>query len=469
MRKWTFIVFLIGSLVVGIYLLVVLPPMAQKSALAGETAASDTYLPLIFKPRDTFYVSKLGNNGDGFSWETAWNELDQIDWSIIQPGHTILIDGGSTEMVYTTTLEPTASGTPGQPVTIKLAEEAGRDGKVIIFGGRSTPLPYCGQTEYVNQTNNVRKYGIELNDVSWLVVDGTKWRGITIYGHSRNGMRYYFNTSNITTRYVEIYDNGWADLDNGEWQPDSAGVRIGGPYHLFERVIIHDNGHDAIQSATGSVDNKNNNNLGNLTIRQSWLYNGRPHPTEPRSFNYCGHADGLQIYNGGIVSNITFEESIIGPGLTNGVILGQTLTESGAQAVVNNVTFSNVLFMKADDNSILAYTGTSPTGWTLDYVTADCSITSGHCVRLPGSNNAVTNSIFVGSRLRFTDGLDIDSNNCRWNTTDFELGIEANPQFVSVDDSDPFSLDDYTLSDGSPCSGRGSSITSVTQLLSLTD
>ena len=469
MRKWTILVFLAGGLAAGIYVQVIMPTTTQKDVLAGENPDFMAYLPLISKPHDTFYVSKQGDNSDGLSWATAWNELDQINWSIIQPGHTILIDGGSTEMVYTTTMEPAASGTPGKPITIKLAEEAGRNGKVVIFGGRSSPLPYCGQTDYVNNTDGLRAYGIALQDVSWLIIDGTKWRGIIIYGHNQNAIRYYSTSANITVRNMEMYDNGSAEFVDGGWQPDTAGIRIGGPNHVFERVIIHDNGHDALQAATGPVDDKNANNLGNLTIRQSWLYNGRPHPTEPRSFNYCGHADGLQIHNGGIVSDVTFEESIIGPGLTNGVILGQTLTSSGAEAIVNNVTFRNVLFMKGDDNSTLAYAGTAPTGWTLDYVTGDCSVTSGHCVRIAGSNHSVTNSIFVGARLRFPDGLAIDSNNCRWNTNDYELGIEADPQFVNVNPSDPFSLDDYALSAGSPCSGRGSSITSVSQLLSLSD
>src|SRR6266700_6872250 len=52
-----------------------------------------------------YYISKNGNNGDGLSWATAWNELDKINWSVIEPGDTILIDGGSLQMVYTTTLK----------------------------------------------------------------------------------------------------------------------------------------------------------------------------------------------------------------------------------------------------------------------------------------------------------------------------------------------------------------------------
>src|SRR5205807_1143531 len=50
--------------------------------------------------RSTWYVSKNGNNADGLSWATAWNELNQINWSVVQPGETIQVDGGSQSMTY---------------------------------------------------------------------------------------------------------------------------------------------------------------------------------------------------------------------------------------------------------------------------------------------------------------------------------------------------------------------------------
>ena len=43
----------------------------------------------------TYYVSRNGSNGDGTSWATAWNELNQINWSVIQPGDTILVAEGT--------------------------------------------------------------------------------------------------------------------------------------------------------------------------------------------------------------------------------------------------------------------------------------------------------------------------------------------------------------------------------------
>ena len=113
-------------------------------------------------PGDIYYVSKTGNNADGRSWATAWNELDQIDWSVIQPGDVILIDGGaiacpatcvnfpecvdysgdSCGMVYNTPLVVNANGTQDNPITIKLASESGKNGTVVIDGG-VTGTVYC--------------------------------------------------------------------------------------------------------------------------------------------------------------------------------------------------------------------------------------------------------------------------------------------------------------------------------------
>lgn len=433
--------------------------------MAGEDV--DVFLPAVLRPPTTFYVSKSGNNQDGLSWQTAWNELDQIDWDVIGPGSSIMIDGGTVSAVYNTTLELQKSGTANKPIIIQLSPEDGRNGQAIIFGGRSTMLPYCGQATYEFQTENVNSYGILVNNSSWIVVDGTKWRGIVIYGHNQHGLRFYSQSNNVTMRNLEIYDNGEAVMKDGAWEPDGAGIRIAGKNNTFERLIVHDNGHDAIQAGTGPAPDTDINNLENFTIRESWLYNGRPHPTIPESFNYCGHSDGVQLHTGGTIDGVLIEKTIIGPAFTNGVLLGQTLTPSGANAVVNNVTLRDVLFTKMADNGIRGYAGTQPDGWVIDQVTAHCPATKGPCIYIEGTNHSVTNSIFVGSMATFPDALSNFSNNCQWELEGFDLGLEANPLFTNVSDSDPFSLDNYMLMSGSPCAGMGTTIWSVDQLFSL--
>ncbi len=409
------------------------------------------------------YVSKNGNNANGQSWQTAWNELNQINWNVVKPGDTIVLDGGSIEMTYTTPMEIGASGRSDAPIRIQASTEAGRDGKITLFGGRYKALPHCFQNDFDNQEEGITLYGVRTNDHSWLVLDGLDWRGIVIHGFGKAGIRIDHNSKNVTIRNVEIYNNGFAKSTYRGWFPEGVGIRLAGPNMLVERAIIHDNGQDAIQSIW------DDNNISNFRINQSWLYNGRRHLTVDESWNYCTHTDGLQIYDGGYISGVTVENSVVGPGFTNGLILGQTRTDNGAQADVHNVTIRNTLLTKAADNGLFGYEGSNTHNWTLDHVTMHCPKTKWHCITLDNPSHSVTNSIIVGSRLTFEQGLNTYQNNCIWQTAGLELGENRNPQFANVSDSDHFSLDNYKLKANSPCQGRGSNITSVNALLGTTD
>jgi len=428
------------------------------STSENPRATSNPNFPSDYKK--LHYVSKTGDNSDGKTWWTAWNELDQIDWLAVSAGDVILLDGGVTEMVYTTPLVIHRIGKPEKPITIKLAEKPGRDGKAILFGGRSTPLPYCGQFDYSPETLDPKDIGISILDKSWVVIDGTKFLGIKIHGFSESGITLDASSSHITVRNVEITDNGSARGGSGGWETNNPGVRLAGSDILFEKVVIHDNGQDAFQSGEGVTD---------FTLRQSWLYNLRRHPNINEAFNYCSHTDGLQIYGGGTQSGILIEESIIGPGFAEGIILGQTTTSNGDHAIVNNVTLRNVLFTKSTHNSIMGYPGIKSSGWVIDHVTSYCPNTKWQCLFLEGYGHTVTNSIFVGSNLYLPDGLSDTSNNCQWNTTGYSLGEYHDPEFLSVNENNPFSLDDYTIPPGTGCAGLGSTITSVEQLFRLSN
>ncbi|MEM7803116.1 MAG: hypothetical protein AAF633_28255, partial [Chloroflexota bacterium] len=87
---------------------------------------------------ELFYVSPFGDNSDGRSWRSAWSELDQINWDVVEPGATIFLDGGLYSMRYETPLVIGKSGTANSPITIMLSLERGRNGQVEIFGGRET-------------------------------------------------------------------------------------------------------------------------------------------------------------------------------------------------------------------------------------------------------------------------------------------------------------------------------------------
>lgn len=437
------------------------PPSADLSAPDVES----TLGPANTSYDGDYFVSKDGGNGDGRSWASAWSELDQIDWEVIQPGDVILIDGGSSEMVYTTRLEPEVSGTPESPVVIAMAGEPGRNGKVVIFGGRDAELPHCGLRNYTFPTEGVRTLGVKFSRVSWITLDGTKWGGIAVHGHNGFGMTLSPSVEGITVRNVEIYNNGEAGQNSeGEWRSSRAGIRLGGVDNVLDRVNIHDNGDDAIQGFSGD------NNISSLTISRSWLHNSRKHPDKDESFNYCRHSDGLQIYSGGTVSGIVIEWSIVGPGLTQGVILGQADNGEGSSVVVNDVTIRDSLFAKNGGISIFGYENVKSENWTIHRVTSHCpSPFTGVCMWVEGSGHTVTDSVFYGSQIIMPDGVASATGNCEWKTTegDVTIGRRVDPGFVGARDGDAFSLDDYTLRADSPCLGKGSSITSVEQLIGL--
>jgi hypothetical protein len=442
-------------------------------------APTATVLPTL-TPKSTvtptsgniFYVSKNGNNGDGLSWQTAWNELNQINWSRIQPGDTILLDGSSTRMVYTTTLTIGKSGTATAPIRIERAAETGRNGKVEIFGGRSIPLPYCGQTNYAYQTSSITTHGIVFGGHAWIIVDGMSWDGIRIYGHSSHGIDMTNNPSKDIVRNIEIYDNGYASQNGSSWLPetDGHGVYLNGSNLIFEYLDIHDNSDDEFDTGVGSINN--------LIIRHSWLHVSREDPNNSGlPFNQCVHQDGYQIYSGGTQGGILIEDSVVGPGLKEGLILGAPYQGQWGGATVNNVTIRNSLFTNKVIN-IMGFPRIRESNWIIDHVTV---ITPGsgqaesQSLFLEGSNLTVTNSIFYGGQIYLPDGLATSMNNCQWRTvghTSSIIGQTIDPRFVT--DVSAFSAStplaqianaSFALRSDSPCAGRGSSITSVVQLI----
>jgi hypothetical protein len=264
--------------------------------------------------------------------------------------------------------------------------------------------------------------------------------------------------SNITVRNVEIYANGWSSGSIWSGRPDGPGVELGGSDLLFERVIIHDNGQDAFQAGWG---------VWNFTLRDSWLYNSREHPTRPgRAFNYCSHTDGIQIYDGGLQGPIIVEHSIIGPSLTQGIIID-------IKAEVNNALIKDTLFAYNENAGIVIPNGGNSSAWTLQNITV-VQAESGESwnVKMTGTNHRVRDSVFVGGAW----GIGIfDSSeaigNYHWRTPDeYDVAVEANPMFYAATDpglfrGDHFADFDFQIENPVIPSGVGSSITSVTQLL----
>ena len=100
----------------------------------------------------THYVYKnASGSNDGSNWVNAWISFADINWSIIVPGDTIKISGGTDSLSYNETLYVNVSGTSDRPVTISSAVEEGYNGRVIIDGDsiRGTGI-YILAKKYIN-------------------------------------------------------------------------------------------------------------------------------------------------------------------------------------------------------------------------------------------------------------------------------------------------------------------------------
>ena len=444
-------------------LLMLGPATSALTALGPNAKTAYSPTPGPVGTGKIYYVSPGGNDGDGLSWAHAWNSLETIKWPVMRPGDTLLLDGGSSSITYTSTLVVSKSGTALAPITIRVSSEIGHSGRVLIFGGRSTPLPYCGQTGYSYQTSGVRLHGIIFNSATHVVIDGGKWDGLAVYGHDSDGVLFSGGESQDTLRNAEVYYNGSANVDAaGAWSTDAAGIRALGSHLTFDLVDVHDNGQDAFQSGGP---------LNYITIHHSWLHVARENPLQPAgsAFNTpCTHQDGLQIYAGGMQSFVTIRDSVLGPGLMEGVMLGDV------DANISSVTISDSLVINGAHNGLIGHPGQTQNNWQIDHVTVFMNAPQ-DALSWVGNNASVTESIFYGGGFHLPDGLAVSAGNCLWKTGAGSIqikGLTANPLFkANVGGFGAFpslttqASADFGLQAITPCPGVGSSMTSVARLI----
>ena len=89
----------------------------------------------LFAQNNTWYVKKNASGlNNGTNWLNAWNELDQIDWNVINPGDQIFISGGISSLIYSTTMTINKSGLPNKFIVITKGRDSENNGEVIIDG-----------------------------------------------------------------------------------------------------------------------------------------------------------------------------------------------------------------------------------------------------------------------------------------------------------------------------------------------
>jgi len=168
---------------------------------------SCTYTPPAAS--DKFFISKSGNNADGKSWATAWNELNQVKWSDIKPDNTIYIAGGT----YNTQMDIKASGTASNYIVIKRATAEENNNDAGWNSGFDSQV-FLNDVSFTIYTNDyILIDGVKNNGIKIKV--NTNHRGIDLSPGNGNPSNY------ITLRNLEIEGPG---INNGVAFSQARGI-----------------------------------------------------------------------------------------------------------------------------------------------------------------------------------------------------------------------------------------------------
>lgn len=71
---------------------------------------------------------------NGVTWSNAWTSFGAIKWGSggVSPGDTLYISGGSSSKNYSGALDIGASGASGQPISIRVGQDSGHNGTVVM-------------------------------------------------------------------------------------------------------------------------------------------------------------------------------------------------------------------------------------------------------------------------------------------------------------------------------------------------
>lgn len=396
---------------------------------------TETFVLTVTDTLERWYVNATAAPGSGDGTSIApWHDFDEVDWTAVDASgdRTIFVAGGASptsRYTYNESLD-----IPISNVTVDFAGYS-----EMVGGWGDNPLPGCADA--ITPTPGPQVPGIRISG-SNVTVSAQNTVGLQLRSWTYAGIDLLRTSSNANLSNIEVFNNGIGD-SRDEWDfdnpqrdcngndyptysgaavayPNYPGIWVGGPNHVFDGVVVHDNGQDAIQSRDEGTSSSGGNNLANLTIRNSWLYNGREYtgpawpnggPIQPNgsgnveSSNYCTHTDGLQIFANadagrdlqGTMSGVTIEDTWIGPGLSNNLILGEV-----NRVDVSNVSLNNVVLDRGLDNNFLVNSGSVMNNLSWQNVTsyAGEQTKEHHLEAINGTTNvSINNSITSGDGI----------------------------------------------------------------------
>jgi len=226
------------------------------------------------------YAQQQGNNwyvdnqasgaNNGTSWGDAWQGFSDIVWGSLNPGDIIYISGGETEKTYYEQLHVQTSGSENNPITIKVGQDDGHNGNVIITNDSDPDggirIIYQDHIAIDGNVNGGRKLTVQNCAGVGIRVYGAQGIRLTYLYVYRNGGEHDWDNSGITFTATEYgvpkpnIEISYCHIQNN-WQDAISGF---GPIaDDFGYISIHDNEianvvDDAFECGAGGVDFYNN-------------------------------------------------------------------------------------------------------------------------------------------------------------------------------------------------------------------
>lgn len=410
----------------------------------------------------TYYVSSAtpyNATNDGSSWQKAWTNTQQINWSAVQPGDTITLDGGTWGLYYSGTLTIGKSGTFSQPIKIVTSQEAGHNGIVVINGSTAAAPSYIGIDFGSNQYVQVEGRKI--------VQGGFPAKSLKVWGFSNYGVKIGPTSYNDILRNVDISGNGY----NFTNVSNPCGLLVQGRSPKIENCHINNNKVNVIvESAYGGYGPTFRKcSIFNYPVAASASYPGAP----PVQFSWA-ETDGVKVkdtYRGGF-SWFYFYDCVFGPGLGTGIEFGQK----------NGGMYSNnCLFINPKNAAIKKVATTLP-----DYYYSILSLSNNTMFLTPLNRDGMGHS-----NLDFTTGQDSTYNSVIWGGTvkvigtktlgfgnfqnkttgntvvlspsQQDPGFETDVSCINANDWEKLFYSDFKLRAGAPATGKGARVTSFLQ------
>ena len=237
-----------------------------------------------------YYVDKdaTGNN-NGTNWLDAWESFASINWSLIQPGDSIYVSGGTTSKTYTETFSFQKSGIVNNYIVFAAGKSVGHNGNVILDGSSeriSFTQNYVevngfyftgggGSKGYIKYDaggpSATSNHHLRVKNCNFLVSDRA---GIYMQYHPHNIEildNYFEQTVNTSDQGDLIFIRG--DVDSGNPWADSISIKGNTFVNQTENPSAHSDGFQGLYCKNVWYENNKSYLFNNKTAYTQMYYN----------------------------------------------------------------------------------------------------------------------------------------------------------------------------------------------------